>query len=554
MAGGTGIVMLKEGANHYTLEWLLSERYTNIEYDSISDKYWFYNRENITLVNPANNKTITFSKALFDLLTIHSFSNIKLDKYGNVYMLTDNKIVVFSMSKLQISFLPVNVDLSSAFFEIYNNKLLIAGKFGVGYATIINPFKISDFKYTANIRNFYYNRIQDMVVGKNGVIMLNTDKAFYTIPIGELEDNSLLFSASDKYFMDLVVNFPEQKVITRNDTFYLPGTTPKISFDLINFYGSGNRSYSYKIDNHNWQESVSGDVFLPELEPGVYHHIKCVANDDVWKSKTYDFVIYINPLWWQTPIWRIAFWTIGVVLFIVLLATVIILTRHYSAKANEKKQANTELELRALYAQINPHFIFNTLSSAMFFISKNRFDEAYQHISKFSRLLRSYLKSSQERYVRLSEEIDMLENYIELQQTRFENKFDYSIEIENKIPKENVQIPSLLLQPLLENAINHGLFHKEGKGFLKLQFYQGASNNELICIIEDNGIGREKAREIRKHSMAQYDSYGTKLTKQLIDIFKQYERMNIYLEYIDKEEPETGTIVKLIIKNIKYVA
>jgi LytS/YehU family sensor histidine kinase len=236
------------------------------------------------------------------------------------------------------------------------------------------------------------------------------------------------------------------------------------------------------------------------------------------------------------------------------LATVIILTRYYSAKANERKQANTELELRALYAQINPHFIFNTLSSAMFFISKNRFDEAYQHISKFSRLLRAYLKSSQERYIKLSEEIDMLENYIELQQTRFENKFDYTIEIENKIPKDNIQIPSLLLQPLLENAINHGLFHKEGKGFLKLQFYQGATNNELICIIEDNGIGRERAKEIKKHSLAQYDSYGTKLTKQLIDIFKQYERMNIYLEYIDKEEPETGTIVKLVIKNIKYVA
>jgi sensor histidine kinase YesM len=111
-----------------------------------------------------------------------------------------------------------------------------------------------------------------------------------------------------------------------------------------------------------------------------------------------------------------------------------------------------------------------------------------------------------------------------------------------------------ILQPLVENAISHGLFHKKTGGILKLKFYLGKTSEELICIIEDNGIGRERAKEIRKSSTAQYESYGTKLTTQLIDIFKEYEHMNIYLEYIDKESPESGTIVKLTIKNVKYVA
>ena len=112
----------------------------------------------------------------------------------------------------------------------------------------------------------------------------------------------------------------------------------------------------------------------------------------------------------------------------------------------------------------------------------------------------------------------------------------------------------MLLQPLVENAINHGLFHKSGSGLLILKFLQGANNTELICIIEDNGVGRKRAGEIKLERIVEKESHGTRLTQQLIQIYKDYEHMDIFLEYTDKPEPETGTIVKLTIKNIKYVA
>ena len=146
-----------------------------------------------------------------------------------------------------------------------------------------------------------------------------------------------------------------------------------------------------------------------------------------------------------------------------LVFTIIFITRMVVARGNEKKRALTELELKAIYSQINPHFIFNTLNAAQFFINKKRFDDAYTHVSKFSQLLRAYLKSSQDRYITLEDEIQMLKNYIELQQIRFEEKFDYKLDVENKIPVNSIKIPSLLLQPLVENAINHGLFHKDRK-------------------------------------------------------------------------------------------
>jgi len=155
--------------------------------------------------------------------------------------------------------------------------------------------------------------------------------------------------------------------------------------------------------------------------------------------------------------------------------------------------------------------------------------------------------------VLLSEEIDMLKRYVDLQQTRFEEKFDFELSIDNKIPVNNIQIPSLLLQPLVENAINHGLFHKKEKGLLKLGFEQGRTSDSIVVLIDDNGVGRAESTRIRQASMTDRESYGGRLTQKLMDIFRRYEAMDIEIQYIDKELPETGTIVRLTIGNIRYI-
>jgi two-component sensor histidine kinase len=438
--------------------------------------------------------------------------------------------------------------------HVTGDKLMVAGRFGIGYAPITAPGKIGNFRLIPNINYTYYNRISDFVVSRHS-IFLNTDKGFYKYNIDSLITDKRLFNLSDKNVFSLVMTYPFERKVAKADTITLDPSYEKLTLGVINFYGKGNPTFKYHIDGHqNIIQQTDGDIFVGNLSSGEYHRIVCRASDDVWNDNTLSFYVYRSPYWWQTTKWKVIIGTLGLIFIIVLLLVVVFITRKIVARANEKKRNLTELQLKAIYAQINPHFIFNTLNAAQYFINKKRFDDAYSHVSKFSRLLRAYLKSSQDRYITLEDEIQMLKNYIELQQTRFEEKFEYVINIDNKIPVKNLQIPSLLLQPLVENAINHGLFHKGKGGMLILSFLQGASSSELICIIDDNGVGRHKASEIKKEDSIKRESYGTRLTQQLIDIYREYEKMDIYLEYTDKTPPETGTIVKLTIKNVKYVA
>ena len=207
-----------------------------------------------------------------------------------------------------------------------------------------------------------------------------------------------------------------------------------------------------------------------------------------------------------------------------------------------------ELELKSIYSQINPHFIFNTLNSALLLVSKNRMEEAYIHIAKFSRLLRSYIKSSRNKLISVAEEISNLKNYIELQQTRFKDKFEYQIEIDSNLKTEQVRIPSLLLQPFVENAINHGILNKQSQGNLKIGFNLSEKQNEIICTIEDDGVGRKQSKQINEGNADKDESYGNLMIKDLVNIFNKYEQMNIDIQYTDKEYPLTGTIVTIKIK------
>jgi len=540
--------------NHTTIFKTLDliARMTAMHYDSADNIYLLSGLNNLAAYLPEKDKYLSFDLQSLNRLGINSIQAVACDAFSNIYILCNDKIVLYNVRSRKMKYLKCNFNLSDAMTCVYGNHFFIAGKFGIAYADIAGPLDVDKFHTAVNMNN--YSRIYNFIINKQGIMFLSTDKGIIDMNVNALINGRLLDMDKADFCM-LNINSPIHRRLKNEDTVSLSQDIDKITLNTVNLLGNGSLKYRYVIEGRgDWQQTVTGEIVTGTLKVGHYYKVKCVVQDDAWVSKGFSFYIYRVPYWWQRRSWIVTFWVSGILGFLTIIFVAILLTRYAVAKSNDKKRSLNELELRAIYAQINPHFIFNTLSATLYFINKRKFDEAYLHINKFSRLIRGYLKSSQERYITLADEIEMLKNYIELQKTRFEDKLEYRIEIDNKVPVNNIQIPSLLLQPLVENAINHGLFHRKEGGVLLLQFLQGESSEELICIIDDNGIGRSRAKEIKESSTVQYDSYGTKLTKQLIDVFKEFEKMGIVLEYIDKQLPETGTIVKLTIKNIKYVA
>jgi LytS/YehU family sensor histidine kinase len=202
---------------------------------------------------------------------------------------------------------------------------------------------------------------------------------------------------------------------------------------------------------------------------------------------------------------------------------------------NQKAQSDlklkaSELEMQALRAQMNPHFIFNCLSSINHFILKNEMEAASDYLTKFSRLIRIVLINSKNKLITLEDELEMLRLYLDMERLRFKNAFSYHINFTNSIDIDNIYIPPLLLQPFAENSIWHGLMNKEGEG--RLEIGLSTENNFLICSITDNGIGRKAAAELKTFHEKK-KSLGLKITHERLAVINEDKEDKAFFEFED---------------------
>jgi LytS/YehU family sensor histidine kinase len=203
-------------------------------------------------------------------------------------------------------------------------------------------------------------------------------------------------------------------------------------------------------------------------------------------------------------------------------------------KETERKQA--QLELKAIYAQLNPHFIFNALNSIQGLINKNDLSNANLYLTEFSSLLRESLKNNDKEFIPLKIELKVLEAYIKLEQLRFH--FDYVIQVDSNLNTNNVDVPVLLLQPLIENAIKHGVSSLDTLGFIRINFV--VKHKNLLIEIIDNGNGFDNSNKA--------NGYGLKLTKERIELLNQsYKDQPIQM--LINSEGLKGTIVHLLFNN-----
>ena len=218
------------------------------------------------------------------------------------------------------------------------------------------------------------------------------------------------------------------------------------------------------------------------------------------------------------------------------------------SKQTELLQHVTELEMQALRAQMNPHFIFNCLSSINRFILKSETEAASNYLTKFSRLIRTVLTNSKKSFISLEDELEMLRLYLEMEKLRFKDSFDYSITFVNSIDDGNVFLPPLLFQPFAENAIWHGLMHKEGQG--KLEFELSIDGKVLTCVITDNGVGRNKAAAFKSKSAQKQKSLGLQITKERLALLNDEVTSEPFFHFddlFDDEGKPAGTRVTLTV-------
>ncbi|ADV49398.1 signal transduction histidine kinase, LytS [Cellulophaga algicola DSM 14237] len=219
------------------------------------------------------------------------------------------------------------------------------------------------------------------------------------------------------------------------------------------------------------------------------------------------------------------------------------LTTYFFYRSNkQQKLANNLLALKSLRSQMNPHFIFNALNSVNNYIAKSDERSANRYLSDFSTLMRAVLENSEEDFIPLTKEIELLELYTKLEHSRFADKFDYEIKIDEEIDIAAYQIPPMLLQPYIENAIWHGLRYKDEKGFLKISVKNITKNSIEITII-DNGIGRKKSTELKTNNQKKQKSKGMGNIKKRIDILNDMYKDKVDVVISDYKEDGTGTQV-----------
>ncbi len=333
-----------------------------------------------------------------------------------------------------------------------------------------------------------------------------------------------------------------------------------VGFSVLSYFQKEKNQYTYQLVGFNKDWVQVGNKPLAtftNVPPGQYTlKIKGANCDGVWSAERL-LKITIHPAFWQT--WWFKLLLLGLFLGFVYFVyryqlNKKALTERLKSEEALRKQREAEYnqkiaqtEITALRAQMNPHFIFNCLNSIQLFNAKNNTEKASDYLAKFSRLIRLVLENSRSEKVTLENELETLRLYIELEAMRFRDKFKFEINVSESIDQGGIEIPPLLLQPFVENAIWHGLMHKAGGGTVIIAISQ--PNEHLHIEITDDGVGRAKAAEYKSKSATKSKSFGMKVTSERIELINQLYKTHTQVKIIDlKNEAGDATGTKVIVE------
>jgi ligand-binding sensor domain-containing protein len=522
-------------------------------------RIWFCSKNGLGMIENGNTRIYTIE----DGLSHNDIRYIYEDEEGTMWIatyggglsrFTDNKFFAFNASKnFMDEFTSCIVEDNYATFwistdhGIYSVKRNDLNRYADGETVFLNTHhfgKENGLKNSECTGGFHPAGMKD----EKGRIWFPTLAGVAIVDPAALLKNSYI---PELKIENIIVD--ETKYF-KSDSLEIPRNIKKIEFHFTApfFTESKNILFQYKLDgkDQEWSDPTTSRVasYLG-LPPGSYKfHVRIYGSVNVNMNKevTVSFGIPF-PFWKSLPFYT----AIGVFLTVALLLFNYYRIRSIRKKEEEKTEINRNyaaLELKALQGQMNPHFIFNCLNSIKLFIATDEKEEASKYLGKFSKLIRLSLEHSTSSFMPLTDAINLITSYVELEQLRVDHNFSFNMFIDPELDTDQIDIPTMLLQPFVENAIQHGLWPKEKGGNLDLRFKLVGSM--LLIEVEDNGIGRNRSYEMKKHSSEKRVSMGISNTEERVKIINYLKNTNIEVKYTDKTDQENvseGTLVTISI-------
>lgn len=497
------------------------------------DHIWFTSLTGVYELDPVSNKwTWHNAEGVKDLPPITQTIYVAEDLQGHIWVSTQNN-GLYEIVREQDSTRYFNYGKNSGIGlnTDYCNKIKLDKKTGLLWLNTINglhrfdPVKkriLSSFTvqnglardgggYTFSITE--EGQLVNLYYGAASIIDLNTYQFNTRPPLVELTSLRV---------MDKEVLYETDSI--KGLTLDHNGNFLQISFAALQFNNHNQLQYAYQLEgaDKDWIYAGSrNEVSYSGLAPGAYtFRVKAANNDGVWSTTERRLRVIVLPPFWKNP------WFIAVCAALLAAGLWLLYRLRLKSVRREEQLKNSfhqqiaDMEMRALRAQMNPHFIFNSLNSIQKYILKNDHFAASQYLTKFSRLIRLILDHSNQNNILLASEAELLRLYCEMESLRFDQRFEYSIEMEPSLQPDTVEIPSMLIQPYVENAIWHGLLHKETVGRLLIRFGKNEKGH-LLVTVEDDGVGRKKAMELRSKQVLKKKSYGMQITEDRIALINR---------------------------------
>lgn len=530
---------IEHSSEHLYFDYYTDKSPINItSIESYHEQIWFASSDHGLFVYNGKRFYSTFNQQTSNT---QSFNDLVIDNYGNIIAAGNDGILYFVnllentiKQKLTINLKEKKLGTNVRYLEVLNHQLIVGTNAGLntielkdlyekGELTVKNINRSEGFiDYSGKVSTIQDEDLLWIGSNKNLIKMKLTDfknrnGQYYNFFIKSILINDEPLNISD-IERNPWTNIPASSI---NLPYYKNSIT--ISFDIIKYLNPDDTKFSYKLEGFQDQwinDTKEGKAIFQNLKPGKYiFRIKLTDINN--ENSTQELAISFNI---EKPLWLKWWALLTMLLLVALFIRMFVLMRTRSVEKRERLRAEiaeriTEFELKALRSQMNPHFIFNAINSIQNYMLDNDIDAALNYLSDFAKLIRLTLDNVSKKRISLDEELNYLKYYIKLEQMRFDKKFDLKINVPTEIENTKIVIPSMILQPFIENSIKHGFAFRDSGGVIKLEF-KLSENNILTCIIEDNGIGRKKSRDLNQNKK-KHNSKGTFITTERLSLLNQ---------------------------------